>query len=234
MTPQLVAKTAAEARMTPVRGVDRSASLVEHARETLPGALDESYDVERFEEGFAVDGAPADFEAGDVLALQSGDADLVVAQALLDLVPPGEAMDAIERALRPGGLAYLPITFDGVSLFVPGHPDDGAVVDAYHAAIDRRAGRDSRAGRRLLGHLGGRAGELLAVDASDWVVRPDGDGYPADEAYFLGCVLGFVEDALAGAEVDAADWLADRRAQLEAAELCYVAHGYDFLYRAPP
>lgn len=216
------------------RGIDRSAELVEHAREALPAALSGAHDVERTGEGLRVDGAPVTFEVGEVEALGAGEADLVVAQALLDLVPPVSAMDAVERALRPGGLAYLPITFDGVSLFVPAHPDDEAVLGAYHAAIDRRPGRDSRAGRRLLGHLPDRAGELLAVAASDWIVRPHGGGYPASEAHFLGCVLDFVEEALAGGDVDAAGWISDRRAQLEAAELTYVAHGYDFLYRAPP
>lgn len=216
------------------RGIDRSAALVEHARSALPDALAEDHDVSRTDDGFTVGGLSVRFETGDVRELEAGDADLVVAQALLDLVPVDGAMDAIERALRPRGLAYLPITFDGVSVFLPAHPDDRAVVDAYHAAIDGRPGRDSRAGRRLLGHLPRRGGDLLAAGASDWIVRPGGDGYPADEAHFLGCVLGFVEEALSGGGVDASDWLAERRRQLEAGTLTYVAHNYDLLYRAPP
>ena len=232
-------------------GLDRSGALVEHARRTLPEELEDEYEVRRGVddevrrgedgasdggaggEGFEVGGIQARFEVGDALHLPDGSWDLVVAQALLDLVPIAEAVDRIEGALRAGGLAYLPITFDGVSVFLPEHPDDGAVVDAYHAAIDERPGRDSRAGRRLIEHLGERDGELLAVDASDWVVRPREDGYPADEASFLGRILDFVEDGLSGGPVDAGDWLAERRRQLDAAELAYVAHGYDLLYRAP-
>jgi len=225
------------------RGVDRSEALVEHAIGALPGDLAGEYEVQRGEdgagddgdggEGFEVGGIEARFEVGDALDLPDGSADLVVAQALLDLVPVVEAMDRIEGALRPGGLAYLPITFDGVSVFLPDHPDDGVVVDAYHAAIEEQPGRNSRAGRRLISHLGDRDGELLAVGASDWIVRPRGDGYPADEAYFLGRILDFVEEGVVGSGVDANDWLAERRRQLDAADLAYVAHGYDLLYRAP-
>ena len=215
------------------QGVDRSGALVEHARRTAPRDLAGSYDVDEGDGGLEVEGVDVRFEPGDVLDLPAGSADLVVAQALLDLVPPVEAMDAIERALAPGGLAYLPITFDGVSIFLPAHPDDRAVVDAYHAAIDGAPGRDSRAGRRLLEHLPDRGGELLAVDSSDWIVRPRGDAYPDDEAYFLGCVLDFVEAELEGSETHADDWLSARRRQLAEARLAYVAHGYDFLYQAP-
>lgn len=228
-------------------GVDRSAALVEHARGALRDALAAEYAVSSDgpDGAFVVEGIAARVEVGDVLSLPTGDADLVVAQALLDLVPVEEAMDAVVGRLRPGGLAYLPITFDGVSTFLPEHPDDGAVVDAYHAAIDEQPGRDSRAGRRLLQHLRERPGALLAVGAADWVVRParDGDGdartngadagYPADEAHFLACILGFVEEALDGRDVDAADWLAARRRQLGAGELTYLAHNHDLLFRTP-
>lgn len=213
------------------RGIDAAPALVEYARERLPRALADDYAVESSEDGFVVDGTDVRFEVGDVLGIADGAADLVVAQALLDLVPIEPTMEAIVKALRPGGLAYLPITFDGLSVFLPGHPDDRAVVGAYHAAIDAVPGRSSRAGRALLEHLRQRDGRLLAVAASDWIVRPEAGNYPAEEAAFLEDVLGFVEAALADRPVEAADWLQTRRDQIASAELSYVAHGYDFLYR---
>lgn len=214
------------------RGLDAAPALVEDARQRLPRALADDYAVESGEDGFVVDGTDVRFEVGDVLEVADGAADLVIAQALLDLVPIEPAVEAIVRALRPGGLAYLPITFDGLSVFLPNHPDDRAVVEAYHAAIDAVPGRSSRAGRELLDHLRRREGRLLAVGASDWIVRPQAGEYPADEAAFLGDVLEFIDDALAEGPVDADDWLETRRDQIETAELSYVAHGYDFLYRA--
>lgn len=213
------------------RGIDRSAELVGRARESLPDELAGGRPVERIDRGFVVGDCEATFEVGDALAVETGGADLVVAQALLDLVPIEDAVDAVERVLVPDGLAYLPITFDGVTLFEPEHPRDGAVIAAYHDHIDAQPGRDSRAGRRLLTHLGERDGELLSVAASDWIVRPRDGTYPADEGYFLDRVLAFVAEALADRGVGAEDWLATRRRQRESGELCYVAHQYDFLYR---
>jgi hypothetical protein len=174
---------------------------------------------------------------GDALAwLPGGEADLVIAQSFLDLVPSERALDAIRAALVPGGLAYAPITFDGVTLFAPDHPSDRGVERAYHAGIERTPGRDSRAGRHLLDLLRRREEELLAVGASDWVVRPVDGAYRADERYFLASILGFVAETV-GDEVGTANldaWLATRRRQLARGELTYVAHGYDLLWRVPP
>jgi SAM-dependent methyltransferase len=196
------------------RGVDADADVVAAARERH------------------ADGAGAiAFEAGDALTAFDGeDADLLVAQSFYDLVPVDRATDAFADALRPGGLLYAPITFDGETVFQPDHPADDAVTAAYHDAIDAAPGRDVHAGRHLLDHLRRRPGDLLAVGASDWVVRPRDGAYPADERHFLDAILGFVADAVA--DVDGAgDWLDTRRRQVDDATLSYVAHGYDILYR---
>jgi hypothetical protein len=272
-------------------GTDRDGGVVDYAREYRPAELADGskWEVRRDEraggaEGFRVADLDARFARGDLLAaadagsgddcgrrddgeeespIRAGSADLLVAQAVFDLVPLDAGLDAVERALRPGGLAYLPITFDGVSVFQPDHPADDAVVEGYHEHIDRLPGRDSRAGRRLLDRLRERDGDLLAVDASDWIVRPVGGTYPADERFFLGRILDFVDDALVGeagrparetgtgtgdgagigtgageddpieVDADVDDWLTTRRRQLEEGELTYVAHQYDFLYRVP-
>lgn len=206
----------------------------------------------RTDDGRAGDATFA-FETGDALErLRGEEADLVVAQAFLDVVPLEPAIATIEAALAPGGLAYFPITFDGGTLFQPDHPADAAVERAYHAAIDEIEGRDSRAGRHALALLGGREGTLLTAGASDWIVRPlggrngqaggvrgdDTGRYPADERRFLERILEFVEGAIVPgrAAIDRAtlaDWLATRRRQLAAGELVYVAHQYDLLYRVP-
>jgi len=225
------------------RGVDRDPGVVAFARDVRPAALRRAgYDAVDTERGCTVDGRPIAFETGDALdAMRALGADpdadgvdLVVAQAFADLVPIGDLLDAVESALAPGGLAYCPITFDGGTVFQPDHPADGAVIDAYHAAIDAESGRDVHAGRHLLDLCRRRDGDLLAAAASDWIVRPRDGGYPADERYFLNCILGFVADALADADVEGGeDWVETRRDQLAAGELTYVAHGYDLLYRAP-
>lgn len=240
------------------RGVDTDQRITAFARAVRPRELRRA--------GYAVDSAPAAddtsaphaardgndgpdftvadlsvrFETGDALATlespSTTDYDLVVAQAFADLVSLSRLVSAVESALRPGGLAYVPITFDGGTIFQPDHPADDAVERAYHAAIDARPGRDTRAGRHLVDLLGRRDGDLLAVDGSDWIVRPHSGGYPADERYFVSRILAFVADAVPAAPVDVPDfeeWLATRRAQLAAGTLTYVAHQYDLLYRSP-
>lgn len=217
------------------RGVDRGERVVAFASTERPRILGwQGADVTPIESGAVVDDLRATFERGDAFETfaDAGPADLFVAAAFADLVPVERLVDLAERVLRPGGLAYFPITFDAGTVFVPDHPADEAVERAYHRAIDAEPGRDVRAGRQLAGRLQTRDGDVLAMDASDWVVRPVEGAYPADEAAFLDRILDFVEDALAGTNVEGFDdWLATRRAQLEAAELTYVAHQYDLLYR---
>ena len=224
------------------RGVDTDAGIVAFARDLVPRVLRRGgHDAVETPEGCRVGGTEVAFEAGDALtrlpvaASGSGEsndgagADLLLAQAFLDLVPLGAALDAVERTLSAGGLAYAPITFDGVTAFLPERPADERVVGAFHREIDATPGRDARAGRRLLERLREREDRVRAVGASDWVVRPvDGD-YPADERYFLNCILGFVADAVDGVE-GGEEWLEARRRQLSAGELTYVAHGYDVLW----
>lgn len=235
-------------------GVDRDAGVVAFARDVRPAELRRrGYDAVDTETGFRLGDATFEFRVGDALQSatdRAGTADLLVAQAFADLVPLDDLLAAVERALAPGGLAYLPVTFDGGTVFQPDHPADDAVVAAYHDHIDATAGRDSRAGRHLAARLRDGTGTLLAMGASDWVVRPrveacstsvegesEGDSrYPADEAHFLATILNFVEAALEERDesIDGADdWLATRRRQLRDGELLYVAHQYDLLYRAP-
>lgn len=219
------------------RGIDAAEPIVSHARDVRPAVCHRRGEtvVSTPGEGWQVADLDCRFLVGDALDLAGGQyrggADLVVAQSFLDLVDGETAIDAFADATAPGGVVYAPITFDGVTLFQPDHPADAAVERAFHAAIDDRPGRDSRAGRHLL-ELGRERGDLLAVDGADWVVRPRNGTYRADERYFLGRILDFVADALADRPVEDGDeWLATRRRQLAAGELTYVAHNYDLLFR---
>jgi SAM-dependent methyltransferase len=214
------------------RGTEQDAALVEYARDRRATALADALGgVEPTEHGFRAGDATVSFRVGDALAPESGSADLVVAQAFADLVPHDDLLDALSRVLGPGGVAYLPITFDGGTLFQPDHPADDRVEAAYHETIAAEPGRDPRSGRHLLDRFRGADGNLLAAGASDWIVRPVDGEYPADEAHFLSRIIGFVADALDGSGVDGADdWVETRREQLAAGELTYVAHQYDLLY----
>lgn len=170
--------------------------------------------------------------------------DLVIAHAFLDLLDIPTALAHLAPLLRPGGLLYCTLVFDGVTSFQPESDDDfDAQIEAlYHRTMDDRvvAGRPSghsRSGRRLFGHLAAAGVEVLAAGGSDWFVFPQSGRYPADEAFFLRFIIQTVQGALDGhPEVDAgrfAAWVAERQAQIERGKLVYIAHQVDVLARKP-
>jgi SAM-dependent methyltransferase len=170
--------------------------------------------------------------------------DLLVASAVLDLVDPRAALAALLPLLAPGGLAYLAINFDGVTVFEPTLDPglDAQLVALYAQSIDRprhepRERGDSHAGRHLFGYLRALGAEIVAAGSSDWVVLPVAGGYPADEAFFLHWVVHQFARALrehpAVAPEHLDTWVARRHAQIEAGELLYVAHQLDYLARVP-
>ncbi|MDR9381106.1 MAG: hypothetical protein RI560_05455 [Natronomonas sp.] len=162
----------------------------------------------------------------------TGEWDLVVGSALLDLLEL-EALDRLLDALSPGGLCYFPITFDGGTRFRPELPGDRTIERHYHAHMDAKPGGSSRAGGDVVARLQGAVGvTLLGVAGSDWVVRPIEGAYPADEAYFLRHILDTIEEAVGEVTDDTETleaWLAERRRQIDSAELCYFTHQLDVL-----
>jgi SAM-dependent methyltransferase len=171
-------------------------------------------------------------------------ADVLIANAVLDLVDVPAVLPGLLRLLVPGGAYWFTINYDGETIFAPGHPCDDQIMRAYHRDMDERIryGRpagESRTGRRLFHHLRAAAAPALAAGPSDWVVYPAPDGsYPADEAYFLRSILNTIRDALRNrpdrvAPADLAGWLAERGRQLAAGELVYIAHQLDFAGRSP-
>jgi hypothetical protein len=184
-------------------------------------------------------------ELGSYLeAAHGARADVLIANAVLDLVDVPAVLPGLLRLLVPGGVYWFTINYDGESIFAPGHPHDDQVMRAYHRDMDERFryGRpagESRTGRRLFHHLRDAGAPALAAGSSDWVVYPAPDGnYPADEAYFLRSILNTIRDALRNRQdrvepADLADWLAERGRQLAAGELVYIAHQLDFVGRSP-
>jgi hypothetical protein len=171
-------------------------------------------------------------------------AEVLIANAVLDLVDVPAVLPGLLRLLVPGGVYWFTINYDGESIFEPGHPHDDQIMQAYHRDMDERVryGRpagDSRTGRRLFHNLQAAGAPALAAGSSDWVVSADPDGnYPDDEAYFLRSILSTIQNALRSRPdrvepADLADWLAMRGRQLIAGELVYIAHQFDFVGRAP-
>jgi SAM-dependent methyltransferase len=171
-------------------------------------------------------------------------AEVLIANAVLDLVDVPAVLPGLLRLLVSGGVYWFTINYDGESIFEPGHPRDDQIMQAYHRDMDEGlrypwpAG-ESRTGRRLFRYLRAAGAPALAAGSSDWVVYPGpGGNYPGDEAYFLHSILNTIQNALANHQdqlepADLAGWLAERGRQLAAGELVYIAHQLDFVGRAP-
>ena len=181
-----------------------------------------------------------DFQA-DQAAIQW---DLAVAHAFLDLVDISTAIKRIFSLLKPGGLFYFTLNFDGHSIFEPAIDPvfDSLVTALYHESMDQRIvsgspSGDSRTGRHLFETLSSHGGKILEAGASDWVIFPRSDGYAGEEAVFLHAILTTIEKQLSlSSALDQktfAAWISKRREQIDQYELVFIAHQLDFVGQAP-
>lgn len=171
--------------------------------------------------------------------------DLLIAHAFMDLVDTHRAIAAAWSLLKPAGLLYATLVFDGATILLPTLDPvlDATIVREYHATMDERVKErgepsgDSCSGRHLLAHLVATEAAILAAGSSDWVVVPQQGAYPHDEAYFLHVIIATVSQALQGRagldQDDLAEWIGARHAQIERGELICIAHQLDVLARAP-
>jgi hypothetical protein len=177
------------------------------------------------------------FERADIfdfIQKNPAPADILIAHAVLDLLPMPDSLPKLFSLTK--NLAWFTINFDGVTSLEPVINPllDRDLERLYHATMDSRpSGGDSQTGRHLAGHLKNSGAKILAMGASDWVVYATDGKYPADEKYFLQCILHFFEETLSNhPELDAkqfSNWLAKRQAQIESGELAYIAHQMDYL-----
>jgi SAM-dependent methyltransferase len=164
--------------------------------------------------------------------------DLLIANAVLDVVDVPSTLPPLLAELRPDGLFWFSVNFDGETSLLPELAGDAELLRVYHRSMDERTrdGRpagDSRTGRHLFQAIPAAGGAILAAGASDWVVHARDGRYPASELAFLHHILDTIGAELERhADVDRAlleRWLTERRAQAEAGTLVYIAHQLDFL-----
>jgi|WetSurMetagenome_2_1015567.scaffolds.fasta_scaffold71464_2 SAM-dependent methyltransferase len=166
--------------------------------------------------------------------------DLLVAHAVLDLIDLPTTLPRLLALLVPGGLFYFTLNFDGATIFEPPiDPDlDRRIETLYHRTMDSRHRQGGPAGssitgRRLLGGLREAGVRLVAAGSSDWVVFPEPNGYPGEEAFFLHFIIDTIGRALHGhPDLDPnrfEPWLARRHQQIESSELIYIAHQLDVM-----
>ena len=185
----------------------------------------------------------ADFYQFADRSAEQGLYDLVIANAFFDLVHLPSAFEQLLRLLKPGGLFYLTINFDGVTRFEPviDQAFDQQIESLYHADMDRRRFNGqvtggSQTGRKLLDLLNQPEyrGLLLASGRSDWGIEPQDNGeYAGDEAFFLQTIIGYIEKGLNGHPDLDPDrfntWIERRREQIDAGELRFFTEQIDLL-----
>ena len=91
-------------------------------------------------------------ELGGYLEAAHGElADVLIANAVLDLVDVAAVLPGLLRLLVPGGVYWFTINYDGESIFTPSHPHDEQVMRAYHRDMDERIryGRPGKAARAV-------------------------------------------------------------------------------------
>ena len=170
--------------------------------------------------------------------------DLIVANQFLDLVDVPSLLPRLWGWARPEAAFWFTSNYDGATILEPAIDAEleRRVFAIYHRTMDERViaglpSGDSQCGRHLFGNLPASGATILAAGASDSVVHPVGARYAGDEAVFLHHILDLIDGEVgAHPDLDAAAyaaWLSARRAQVDAAELSYVARQLDFFGLTP-
>ena len=167
--------------------VDESAELLAHARRWLAEwAAARGASCEVNADGIAIQKRGVDVRVrlyhSDVQTFldredASTQADLLIANAFLDLVDLSATLPALLAQLSADGLYWLTINYDGETIFLPEHCLDAELLRVYHHSMDerRRGGRpagDSKTGRHLFQQLSSLGASPIAVGAC----QGDADG----------------------------------------------------------
>jgi len=232
------------------RLLDIDAELLADSRDWLDAwATQKGYTVERTSDALRFRAGALDVtvrfvrtEVGEYLDREASalDADLLIANAFLDLFDVSVMLPRLLGLVAPSGLFWFSINYDGETIFQPGDSYDAVFMQVYNRSMDERVshGRpagDSKTGRHLFGHLVRAGASVLVAGASDWVVHAPGGRYQADEEYFLHHIINTIDEALkrqAGIDSqDLARWVTLRHDQARRGELVYIAHQLDFVGR---
>jgi SAM-dependent methyltransferase len=171
--------------------------------------------------------------------------DAVTANAFIDLMPLNDTLSLVCRLLKPGGLLYATINYDGITtLLPPGDDDDfeSKLLDIYNRSMEMRRVRGkvtggSRTGSRLYGALLEQGFTIVEWGSSDWVVVPKAGRYRRGEKPFLRAILQMIyeEGRLSrDLEQERLDrWYAERLGALKerVAALSLMNHQVDVLAR---
>jgi SAM-dependent methyltransferase len=171
--------------------------------------------------------------------------DAVTANAFIDLVPLHDIVSVAGRMLKPGGLFYTTINYDGVTTLLPLSRDEDfetELLGIYNRSMELRRSRGgmtggSRTGSRLYGELLEQGFSIAAWGSSDWTVVPKEGRYKPGEWAFVRAILhmiyreGVNSRHLPREGLDR--WLSERVEALEERRLSFMNHQIDALAQRP-
>ncbi len=172
-----------------------------------------------------------------------GTIDLLLAHAVVDLLPLDRLAARVAALLKPDGLAHIALAYDGTTSFQPigDRALDARVMAAYHRHMDRHRATipsygGSRAGRRLAAELERAGLEVVRVARSVWTTgrrrAREPNGYALLDR-MLGFVVGSVLELGQPPARDTRRWEASRRALLDTGQLRLRVGHVDTLARRP-
>jgi len=169
--------------------------------------------------------------------------DVITAHAFMDLVPLRQTLAGFHDGLKPGGLFYTTINYDGETVLFPPYPDsefEDALLQTYDASMEARRLNGSetggaKCGRRLYGELLNAGFEIVSYGSSDWNITACDSAYLDDDHVVLDRLLGWISsEGRSNPELNPKKldrWLACRRRQLKMQNLGIIVHQIDVLAR---
>ncbi|MGZ8217732.1 class I SAM-dependent methyltransferase [Methylomagnum sp.] len=174
-----------------------------------------------------------------------GHYDAVIAHAVMNLLPPQAMAGRISGWLKPRGVFYATLNYDGGTSLLPIYRDqalEDRVFAAFDAAMERRrvwdqSGGGARSGRRLHAALLETGLEVLAYGSSDWNLTPESRRYRDRESVCLTELLELMRNEAAQSgqfvEEELEAWYRARLRDVNDSRLGLVVHQLDFLAEKP-
>lgn len=147
----------------------------------------------------------AEAEQLDTL-LPANSCDLLIAHAVVDLLPVPVLMPRLLDKLNCEGAFYLSLNYAGETSFNPEHKDDRSLLQSYNLDMDKRhqsvAWQASQTGKMLGPWLREHGHQVLSEGSSDWLLGPE-------EGDFIENILDTINKALQG-EKELTSWYRQR------------------------
>lgn len=168
---------------------------------------------------------------------------MITAHAFMDLVPLAPCLTRFNDWLRPGGVFYGTINYDGETVIFPPYHDtdfEDRILAEYDASMERRRERGeatggAQCGRRLYRALQQSGFQVIAYGSSDWNITPVAGSYRDDDRvvlhYLLQWIFGEAEQNPAIDTKQLTAWRQCRQRQLANGELGIIIHQVDILAR---